>query len=156
MKVRPFLWFDSQAYDAAKLYTSIFPHSEIRSVTKKPAGVPRPSDVLVVTFTIGPQEVVAMNGGPGHPQTDAFSMAVEVDTQAEVDRIWSKLLEGGGKEIQCGWLYDRFRVHWQVMPSVLLKLMADPNPKKAAAVSAAMMKMVKLDAGALQAAYDAA
>jgi predicted 3-demethylubiquinone-9 3-methyltransferase (glyoxalase superfamily) len=156
MKVRPFLWFDSQAHDAAKLYTSIFPHSEIRSVMKRPAGVPGPSDVLVVTFAIGPQEVVAMNGGPGHPQTDAFSMAVEVDTQADVDRIWSKLLDGGGKEIQCGWLYDRFGVHWQVMPSVLLKLMADPNPKKAAAVAAAMMKMIKLDAGALQAAYDAA
>ena len=127
-----------------------------KTITRKPAGVPGPTDVLVVTFTVAGQEVVAMNGGPGHPQTDAFSLAAEVETQAEVDRIWMRLLEGGGKEIACGWLRDRFGVHWQVTPTILLKLMADPNPKKAAAVAGAMMKMVKLDVARLKAAYDAA
>jgi predicted 3-demethylubiquinone-9 3-methyltransferase (glyoxalase superfamily) len=156
VRIRPFLWFDAQAEDAAKLYTSIFEGSEIKTITRKPAGVPGPTDVLVVTFTVAGQEVVAMNGGPGHPQTDAFSLAAEVETQAEVDRIWMRLLEGGGKEIACGWLRDRFGVHWQVTPTILLKLMADPNPKKAAAVAGAMMKMVKLDVARLKAAYDAA
>jgi predicted 3-demethylubiquinone-9 3-methyltransferase (glyoxalase superfamily) len=156
VKIRPFLWFDAQAEDAAKLYTSIFEGSEIRSITRKPAGVPGPTDVLVVTFTVAGQEVVALNGGPGHPQTDAFSLSADVETQAEVDRIWMGLLEGGGKEIQCGWLRDRFGVHWQVVPTILPKLLADPNPKKAAAVAGAMMKMIKLDVARLQAAYDAA
>jgi predicted 3-demethylubiquinone-9 3-methyltransferase (glyoxalase superfamily) len=154
--ITPFLWFDKEAEEAAKLYTSLFPHSSITKVMKKPAGVPGPSDVLVVDFVVAGQKITAMNGGPGHPHTDAFSLAVEVETQAEVDRIWGRLVESGGHEVQCGWLTDRFGVSWQVVPSLLLRLMADPNPKKAAAVAAAMMKMVKLDAAAIQAAYDAA
>ncbi len=155
-KIRPFIWFDSQAEEAAKLYTSIFERSAIKSVVRKPEGVPGPSSVLVVTFVIEGQEIVALNGGPAHPQTEAFSLAVEVETQAEVDRIWSRLLEGGGKESVCGWLKDRFGVSWQVVPSLMPRLMADPDPRKAAAVSAAMMRMVKLDSAKLQAAYDAA
>jgi predicted 3-demethylubiquinone-9 3-methyltransferase (glyoxalase superfamily) len=154
--IRPFLWFDSQAEEAAKLYTSIFERSAITKVVRKPEGVPGPSSVLVVTFVIEGQEIVALNGGPAHPQTEAFSLAVEVETQAEVDRIWSRLLEGGGRESVCGWLKDRFGVSWQVVPALLPRLMADPDRRKAAAVSAAMMKMVKLDVAKLQAAYDAA
>jgi predicted 3-demethylubiquinone-9 3-methyltransferase (glyoxalase superfamily) len=156
LTVRPFLWFDSKAEEAAKLYTSTFPRSEIKSVVRKPDNMPGPSSVIIVTFTVAGQEIVAMNGGPGHPHTDAFSLAVEVDTQDEVDRIWSALLEGGGREVMCGWLTDRFGLSWQVVPAVLPRLMADPNRKKAMAVTAAMMKMVKLDAAKLQAAYDAA
>ncbi len=156
LSIRPFLWFDSQAEEAAKFYTSIFARSEIKSVTGKPEGVPGPSPVLVVRFVVEGLEIVAMNGGPGHPPTDAFSLAVEVETQEEVDRVWPRLLEGGGKEIVCGWLKDRFGVSWQVYPSALLRYMGDPNPRKAAAVAAAMMKMVKIDLAKIQQAYDAA
>jgi predicted 3-demethylubiquinone-9 3-methyltransferase (glyoxalase superfamily) len=154
--IRPFLWFDSQAEEAAGFYTSIFERSAIKSVVRKPAGMPGPSPVILITFVIEGQEIVLMNGGPGHPQTEAFSLTVDVETQAEVNRIWSRLLEGGGKEIQCGWLRDRFGVSWQVVPALLPRMLADANPRKAAAVSAAMMQMVKLDVAALQAAYDAA
>lgn len=155
MNIRPFLWYDADALEAAKLYTSIF-DGKILEVVKKPGAVPGPSDVILVRFSILGQEVVAMNGGPGHPHTDAFSMAVEVETQADVDRLWSKLTENGGKEIACGWLRDRFGLSWQITPSILLKGMADTNPKKASAVAAAMMTMVKIDVARIQAAYDAA
>src|SRR5580698_8320977 len=124
--IRPFLWYDADALDAAKLYTSIF-DGKILEVVKKPEGVPGPSDVIIVRFSILGQEVVAMNGGPGHPHTDAFSMAVEIETQVELDRIWSKLGEHGGKAIACGWIRDRFGVSWQVCPALLPKLMADAN-----------------------------
>jgi predicted 3-demethylubiquinone-9 3-methyltransferase (glyoxalase superfamily) len=154
--VTPFLWFDDKAEEAARLYTAIFPSSEITKVVKKAPNVPGPSDVLLEELVIAGQRVMVLNGGPGHPQTDAFSLSVEVDTQAEVDRVWGKLLEGGGKEIQCGWLRDRFGVHWQVVPSLLPRLLADSNPATSAAVAGAMMKMVKLDSAKLQAAYDAA
>jgi predicted 3-demethylubiquinone-9 3-methyltransferase (glyoxalase superfamily) len=154
--VTPFLWFDNEAEEAARLYTSIFPKSQITKIVKKPDNVPGPSAVLVVSFVVAGQHITAMNGGPGHPHTDAFSLSVEVDTQAEVDRVWAELVKGGGAEIQCGWLRDRFGVHWQVFPSLLPRLLGDADPAKSAAVAAAMMKMVKLDADKLQAAYDAA
>jgi predicted 3-demethylubiquinone-9 3-methyltransferase (glyoxalase superfamily) len=96
-----------------------------------------------------------MNGGPGHPQTDAFSLTINCESQDEVEHYWSKLLEGGGKEIACGWLQDKFGVFWQVTPIMLVQLLSDPDKAKAGRVMQAMMKMIKLDIPALQAAADA-
>jgi predicted 3-demethylubiquinone-9 3-methyltransferase (glyoxalase superfamily) len=101
------------------------------------------------------QEIILMNGGPGHPLTDAISLTINCNSQEEVDYYWNKLLEGGGKEIACGWLKDRFGLYWQVTPIILTRLLSDPDNAKAGRVMQAMMKMIKLDIGALKAAADA-
>jgi two-component system sensor histidine kinase QseC len=100
------------------------------------------------------QEIIMMNGGPGHPQTDAFSLTVNCDTQEQVDYYWEKLLAGGGKEIACGWLQDRFGVYWQVTPVMLPELLAGPDRAKAGRAMQAMMKMIKLDIGAIRKAAE--
>jgi len=145
--ITPFLWYDDQAEQAAQHYVSLFPDSRIDSVSRMPDGA-----ALVVEFTLLGQPYRAMNGGPGHPHSDAVSFQVDVDTQEELDRIWDALLEGG-EPSRCGWLFDRWGVAWQVTPSMMGELMTGSgDPAANARVFEAMMQMVKLDIPTLQAA----
>lgn len=155
-KINPFLWFDSNAEEAMNFYLPIFKNSKVIKVARNPPGGPGPEgSLLVASIQLEGQEIVLMNGGPGHPQTDAFSLTVNCETQQEVDHYWNKLLEGGGKEIACGWLQDKFGVFWQVTPIMLTEMLSDPDRAKAGRVMQAMMKMIKLDIAPLQAAADA-
>ncbi|THD82537.1 MAG: VOC family protein [Phenylobacterium sp.] len=152
-KVHPFLWFDTQAEEAANLYVSIFPNSKVTKVVRNTAAAPGPTNgVLTVEFELDGTKVIALNGGPHFKFTEAFSFTIDCETQAEVDRYWDALLAGGGQPSQCGWLKDRFGLSWQVVPAALPKLLGDPDRAKANRVMAAMMKMVKLDIAAMEAA----
>jgi len=151
-KIKPFLWFDSEAEDAANLYVSIFKNSKISKVVRYGRGAPGPEGrVMTVEFEIDGQPLTALNSGPHFKLTEAFSLAVSCDDQAEVDRYWTALTEGG-QESQCGWLKDRFGLSWQIVPTALPRLLADPDAAKAQRVMAAMMTMRKLDVAALEAA----
>ncbi len=152
-KITPFLWFDNQAEEAARFYTSIFKNSRILSVSRYPEGSPGPAgSVMVVTFELEGQKFMALNGGPVFKFTEAISLFVDCDTQEEVDELWSRLSEGG-QEVECGWLKDRYGLCWQIVPRILLEMMSDPDPAKSARVTQAMLKMVKLDIAALKRAY---
>jgi predicted 3-demethylubiquinone-9 3-methyltransferase (glyoxalase superfamily) len=154
-KINPFLWFDNNAEEAINFYLPIFKDSKVIRIARTPPGGPGPEGALLVaSLQLEGQEIVFMNGGPGHPQTDAFSLTVNCETQQEVDHYWNKLLEGGGKEIACGWLKDKFGVFWQVTPIMLTEMLSDPDRAKAGRVMQAMMKMIKLDIAPLQAAAD--
>jgi predicted 3-demethylubiquinone-9 3-methyltransferase (glyoxalase superfamily) len=144
-KITPFLWFNDDAEEAAKFYVSIFKDSKIISIAPKPESVPGPGGVMVVKFQLNGMEFVALNGGPDHPFTDAISLMVNCETQEETDDYWKKLLAGGGTEVACGWLKDKYGVSWQVTPVVLIKLLEDKDKAKAERVMQAMMKMVKID-----------
>lgn len=154
-KIFPFLWYAREAEEAASFYASIFPDSSVDRVTalqsESPSGPP--GSVKVVEFTLFGQRFQAMTAGKHDDFNDAISLMVECADQAEVDRYWNALIEGGGKPVACGWLTDRFGVRWQIVPAVLAELMADKDPARAKRVSDAMMKMVKLDVAALQKAY---
>ena len=150
-KIKPFLSFETQAEDAAKFYTSVFPNSEIVQVVRRPKGVPgEEGKVMLVSFKLEGQEFLALNGGPPVPHTEAFSLLVECADQGEIDYFWDKLTSGGGKPLQCGWLKDRFGVTWQVVPQDIGRYFRDA--KKAERVMAAVMQMVKLDLAAMEAA----
>lgn len=148
------LWFDSQAEEAAALYTALFPDSRVDRVTRAPEGVPdtEPGAAFIVDLTLMGQQYTFLNGGPQFPFDAQVSLYALCDGQQEVDRLWSALLEGGGAEVQCGWLTDRFGLSWQIVPAALERLMADPDPAVAARVTAAMLQMVKLDVDGLEAA----
>ncbi len=154
-RLAPFLWFDSDAEDAAKLYVSLLPHSSIHTVTRvgDPAGGQTPS-VVVVEFTLDGVPFKAMNGGPGHPFADAVSMYVECGDQAEVDRLCAALLAGGGKQGACGWLTDRFGLSWQIIPTIVPTLLADPDAGRAGRAMQAMLGMTKIDIAVMQRAAD--
>ncbi|WIE66266.1 VOC family protein [Curtobacterium sp. MCLR17_036] len=146
--ITPFLWFDDQARQAAEYYVSLFPDSRIDSIATTPEG-----RTLVVEFTLLGRPYRAMDGGPGHPHSDAVSFQVDVDTQDELDRVWDALLADGGRPVACGWLVDRWGLSWQVTPSMMGDLMAGSgDPEANARVFRAMQEMVKLDIPALQAA----
>jgi predicted 3-demethylubiquinone-9 3-methyltransferase (glyoxalase superfamily) len=157
-KITPFLWFDNQAEEAAKFYTSIFKNSKIENVTRydeegsKVSGRPKGS-LMTVPFQIEGQEFVALNGGPMFKFTEAISFIVNCETQKEVDYYWEKL-SAGGEEVQCGWLKDRFGLSWQVVPTVLTEMLQDKDPQKAQRVMAAMLKMKKIEIADLKKAYD--
>ncbi|HLX94034.1 MAG TPA: VOC family protein [Puia sp.] len=154
-KISPFVWFDNNAEEAMNFYLSIFKDSKIIRSARNPPGAPGPEGLLLVaSIQLDGQELMLMNGGPGHPLTDAISFLINCSTQDEVDHYWSRLLEGGGKEIACGWLKDRFGLHWQVTPSILPQLLGDPDRAKAGRVMQAMMKMIKLDIAAIKAAAE--
>ncbi len=143
-KITPFLWFDTQAEEAAKFYCSVFEDSKITSVTRYGKAGPRPEGMaMVVSFQLRGQPFLALNGGPQFKFTEAISFSVECEDQAEVDRCWSKLTEGG-EEGPCAWLKDRFGVSWQIVPKILPQLMSDPDPAKAKRVTEAMFKMKKI------------
>ena len=154
-KISPFIWFDSNAEEAINFYLPIFKDSKVIRVARNPPGGPGPEGALLVaSIQLEGQEIILMNGGPGHPLTDAISLTVNCGSQEEVDHYWNKLLEGGGKAIACGWLKDRFGLYWQVTPIMLTQLLSDPDRAKAGRVMQAMMKMIKLDIRALKAAAD--
>jgi predicted 3-demethylubiquinone-9 3-methyltransferase (glyoxalase superfamily) len=139
-KITPFLWFDHNAEEAMKFYVSIFKNSKILSST---------------TFQLDGQEFFAFNGGPHFTFTPAISFFVNCETQQEVDELWEKLSEGGVKE-RCGWLKDKFGLSWQIIPSVLGKLLHDKDPEKSGRVRKAMLQMTKIDIEALKRAYNQA
>jgi len=154
-KIFPFLWYAKEAEQAAKFYASIFPDSRVDRVTAMQSESPSgpPGSVKVVDFTLFGQPFQAMTAGAHHEFNDAISMTVLCDDQAELDRYWNALLEGGGKPQACGWLIDRFGLRWQIVPSALEKMMRDKDPARAKRASDAMLKMVKLDIAALEKAY---
>lgn len=156
-KIFPHLWYAHEAEEAARFYVSIFPDSRVDSVTplqsESPSG---PSgSVKVVDFTLFGQRFQAISAGPHHEFNDAISMVVLCSDQAELDRYWDALLEGGGKEQACGWLIDRFGVRWQIVPAALQEMMRDKDPGRSKRVTDALLKMVKIDIAALERAYNA-
>lgn len=155
-KIAPCLWFDGNAEEAAKFYVSLLPDSRIDKIMRAPADYPGGSagTVLTVDFTLAGQQFMGLNGGPEFKFTEAVSFTIYCEDQAEVDRYWDALLAGGGAPVQCGWLKDRYGLSWQITPTILPKLMADPDPAKARRVMEAMMKMVKIDVAAIEAAYE--
>ena len=155
-RITPFLWFDGLAEEAAKFYTSIFPNSKIGTVVRNGESHPGVTGgVLTVEFWLDGQEFTALNGGPHFTFNEAVSFVVHCETQKEVDYYWDALLAGGTPS-QCGWLKDRFGVSWQIVPNILLELIASPDRAKADRATQAMMKMVKLDIDALEKAADPA
>jgi predicted 3-demethylubiquinone-9 3-methyltransferase (glyoxalase superfamily) len=153
-KITPFLWFDTQAEEAAKHYVSIFKNSKIDAVSRYGEGMPLPAGTaMTVGFELDGQKFTALNGGPTFKFTEAVSFVVDCADQAEVDYYWGRLLEGGGKESQCGWLKDKFGLSWQIVPRRLVELGSDPDKVKAGRVMQAMMGMVKIDVAALERAY---
>jgi predicted 3-demethylubiquinone-9 3-methyltransferase (glyoxalase superfamily) len=155
-RITPFLWFDDRAEEAANFYVSVFPNSNVVSVSRYTESAPYESGkVMTVEFELDGLTFVALNGGPEYTFTPAVSFSIECKTQDEVDHYWDRLTEGG-RPVQCGWVEDRFGLSWQVVPDALPRLLKDPDEKKADAVMAAMLKMTKLDIAGLQAAYDAA
>jgi predicted 3-demethylubiquinone-9 3-methyltransferase (glyoxalase superfamily) len=145
------LWFDGTALDAAEFYVSLFPNSEITDTFHLPDG-----SVLTVNWTLDGSPFMAINGGPQFPHTEAYSVFLGCDDQAEADHYWDALLGDGGEPSQCGWLRDRFGISWQVVPAGLHELLGDPEPARAAAAHDAMMQMSRLDLSAMRAAADAA
>jgi predicted 3-demethylubiquinone-9 3-methyltransferase (glyoxalase superfamily) len=152
-RISPFLWFDHQAEEAARFYVSIFEDSKIEAVTYYGDAGPGPKgSVMTVAFQLAGQQFVALNGGPIFKFTEAISMVVNCENQAEVDRFWEKLL-AGGQAVECGWLKDRYGLSWQVVPTVLPEMLTDENSARVQRVMAAMLKMKKLDIAALEKAY---
>ena len=155
-RLTPFLWFDGKAEEAANFYVSIFENAKINSISRYGEDTPgEPGTVMTVGFELDGLEFVALNGGPDYTFTPAVSFSIDCANQAEVDHYWDRLAEGG-RTIQCGWLQDKFGLSWQVVPSILPKLLQDDDDAKSDAVMQAMLKMVKLDVNALQEAYDRA
>lgn len=149
--ITPYLWFESnEGLEAAELYTKLFPNSEITNVNR----MGDDSFALTVDFTLDGQKYTALNGGPHESPTDAVSFSVLCADQAEVDHYWSALTENGGKEVQCGWLKDRWGFSWQIVPQRFFELLSDPDPARVQRTMDAMMQMVKLDVAALEAAAD--
>lgn len=154
-KISTFIWFDNNAEDAMNFYLPIFNDSKVIKVARNPPGAPGPEGALLVaSIQLEGQEFVLMNGGPGHPLTDAISLTINCTSQEEVDHYWDGLLAGGGTPVACGWLKDKFGLSWQVTPTMLPQLLGDPDRAKAGRVMQAMMKMVKLDIPALKAAAE--
>jgi predicted 3-demethylubiquinone-9 3-methyltransferase (glyoxalase superfamily) len=157
-KITPFLWFDSQAEEAANFYVSIFKQSRIGGIARyddeasRAAGRPKGS-AMTVEFELDGQKFIALNGGPHFKFTEAISLFVNCENQKEVDYFWEKL-SAGGQEVECGWLKDRFGLSWQVVPAALLEMLQDKDPEKSKRTMAAMLKMKKLDVDALRKAYD--
>ena len=154
-EIRPCLWFDGEAEEAANFYVSLFPNSRIdpmqRNVMDIPAG--KAGTVLVVEFALAGQRFMALNGGRRFEYTHAISFAVDCADQAEVDRLWDALADGGSIE-RCGWLKDRYGVSWQIVPTVLEEMLGDPDPAKGQRVMQAMLQIIKLDITCLKAAYE--
>lgn len=155
-KIAPCLWFDGKAEEAANFYVSLLPDSRIDAVLPYPVETPggKPGDVMLVEFTLAGLRYVALNGGPYFQFTPAISLFVSCADQAEVDRLWNALLEGG-TPMECGWITDRYGVSWQIVPEALTRMIKDEDPARARRVMEAMMTMVKLDVATLERAYRA-
>ena len=149
-KITPWLWFDTEAEEAASFYTSIFSNSRVLEVTRYGKAGPRPEGmVLTVRFELDGQEFVALNGGPEFKFNEAISFQVTCRTQDEVDEFWSRLSEGG-EEGPCGWLKDRYGVSWQIVPTRLMELINDPDPERSERAMRAMLQMKKIDVATLE------
>ena len=157
-KITTFLWFDDKAEEAAKFYVSIFKNSRIGSISRygeagaKASGRPK-GTVMTVAFQLDGQEFVALNGGPHFKFTEAISLVVNCETQQEVDELWEKLSEGGAKS-QCGWLKDKYGLSWQIVPTVVVKMMQDKDAGRSNRVMQAILQMDKLDIKLLEQAYN--
>ena len=150
-KITPFLWFDNQAEEAVRFYTSIFKYSKIVSITRygedaaEASGRPK-GTVMTVTFQLAGQEFVALNGGPHFKFSEAISFVVNCGTQEEVDYYWERLSEDGdAKAQQCGWLKDKYGVSWQIIPTGMVELLTDPDPEKSSRAMKVMLQMKKID-----------
>lgn len=154
-KIFTHLWYASEAEQAARLYASIFPDSSVDRITTLQGDTPSgpPGAVKVVDFTLMGQRYQAMSAGPHHEFNDAISLVVLCGSQEELDHYWEALLQDGGRPQACGWLTDRYGLRWQIVPRVMDELMGDPDPVRNKRVTAAMLKMIKLDIAELQAAY---
>jgi predicted 3-demethylubiquinone-9 3-methyltransferase (glyoxalase superfamily) len=160
-KITPFLWFDHQAEQAVKFYTSVFKNSKLGRILRygeeaaKVASSHRPvGSVLTIEFEIEGQKFVALNGGPLFKFNESISFVVNCETQEEVDYFWKRLTADGGQESQCGWLKDKFGLSWQVVPTVLIEMLHDKDSKNSERVTAAMLQMKKIDIGKLKAACE--
>jgi predicted 3-demethylubiquinone-9 3-methyltransferase (glyoxalase superfamily) len=152
-KITTFLWFDSNAEEAASFYTSVFPNSRITSIARFGDAGPGPKgSVMLVRFALEGQEFIALNGGPTFKFTEAISLLVSCESQQEIDELWAKL-SAGGQEQACGWLKDRFGLSWQIVPTAFFRLVQDPDPQKSQRVMDAMFQMTKFDVARLEEAY---
>jgi predicted 3-demethylubiquinone-9 3-methyltransferase (glyoxalase superfamily) len=147
--ITPFLWFDDDVEEAIDLYTSVFPDAKVHGVMRTPDG-----KAMMAEFELAGQRIKAINGGPEFPHTEAFSLMVECEGQAEVDRYWEALTTGGGEEGVCGWLKDRFGLSWQIVPVEFLDMVSNGTPDQVQRTMGAMQTMRKMDVAALQAAYE--
>jgi predicted 3-demethylubiquinone-9 3-methyltransferase (glyoxalase superfamily) len=153
-KITPFLWFDGKAEEAMNFYVSVFKNSKVVRVTRYGEAGPGPKGtVMSATFQLDGQDFFALNGGPQFAFTPAISFFVHCETQQEVDELWEKLSEGGKKE-RCGWLKDRYGLSWQIIPTILGKMLQDPDPEKAKRVMQAMLQMDKIDIQRLKQAHE--
>jgi len=153
-KITPFLWFDNQAEEAVKFYTSIFKNSKIGEVTRYGESGPGPKgSVMTASFQLEGQEFTALNGGPVFQFTEAVSFVVHCQSQTEVDYYWERL-SAGGKEQRGGWLKDKFGLSWQIVPTAMIEMLKDKDAARSQRVMAAMIKMIKIDIATLKKAYD--
>jgi predicted 3-demethylubiquinone-9 3-methyltransferase (glyoxalase superfamily) len=150
LSISPFLWFDTQAEEAMQFYTSIFPRAKVIAVQRNG------DQVMSVTWELEGQRFMGLNAGPHFTFNEAVSFFVSCDTQQEVDDLWDRLMAGGGTPSRCGWLKDRFGLSWQIIPTALPRLLGDPDRTKAGRAMQAMLQMQKIDAAALQRAFDGA
>lgn len=149
-RITPFLWFNENAEQAVNFYLSVFKNSKITDITHYGESGPGPKgSVMTLAYQLDGQDFVAINGGPSYTISPAISFVVNCDTQEEIDYYWEKL-SAGGKEVQCGWLQDKFGVSWQIVPPLLIELIGDPDKAKADRVMKAMLGMIKLDLNALK------
>jgi predicted 3-demethylubiquinone-9 3-methyltransferase (glyoxalase superfamily) len=154
-KITPSLWFDTEAEEAADFYTSVFKDSRIVTKTHYTEGAPREAGmVMTVEWELNGQRFVGINGGPQFKFDEAVSFQINCEDQDEVDYYWEKLIEGGGSEGQCGWLKDKFGLSWQVVPTGMEEVFADPDPERAERAMKAMLQMRKLDVAELRRAAD--
>ncbi|HLO31405.1 MAG TPA: VOC family protein [Anaerolineales bacterium] len=152
-KITPFLWFDTQAEEAMKFYTSIFKNSKVNGVSRYGEAGPGPAgSVMTASFELEGMEFTALNGGPEYKFNESISFFVNCKSQEEIDYLWEKLTEGG-EEGPCGWLKDQFGVSWQIVPTALGEMLGDPDPEKSSRVMQAMLKMKKIEIPLLQQAY---
>ena len=156
-KLAPCVWYDGTAEEAARFYAATFPGSSLDAVHRAPGDYPsgQTGDALMVEFTVCGVAFLGLNGGPGHPQTQAVSFQVYTDDQAETDRLWDAIVGNGGSENACGWCRDRWGVHWQITPRALMRAMADPDRAAAGRAFQAMITMRRIDIAAIEAAVRA-
>ena len=152
-KITPFLWYDNNAEEAVNHYTSIFKNSRVTNIARYGEAGPGPKgSIMTIAFQLEGQDFIALNGGPMFKFNEAISLSVDCKTQQEVDKLWEKL-SAGGQPSQCGWLKDKYGLSWQIVPSVLIEMLQDPDAEKSQRVMQAMMQMGKIDIAALQRAY---
>ena len=157
-KIRPCLWYDGDAEEAASFYVSLLPDSRIDQVLRAPSDYPagKAGDVLTVDFTLAGQPFLGLNGGPEFGFNEAVSFQIHTEDQAETDRLWDALTADGGQPVACSWLKDRYGLSWQIVPRRLTELIADPDPARAKRAFEAMMTMVKIDIAEIERAADGA